>query len=123
MSISNVNSALAAAYLNQLSAAGNAALYGRSSTTCPTCQSFYSVLQSQLTDQNKQNAIASNTGKSNTINSGARLLYQNLLMQRAGFMPYGMNYYSGYNNLYGLSGVNNYSMLQNSLYSSILGNL
>ncbi|MBO5281628.1 MAG: hypothetical protein J6B43_00650 [Lachnospiraceae bacterium] len=49
----------------------------------------------------------------------AYVLYQKYLMQRASLMPFQMNAYSVYDNLYGLNGLGSLRML--SLFSSILG--
>lgn len=51
----------------------------------------------------------------------AYLLYQRFLMQQMPLMSYQTNLYSGYNSLYGYNGINNFSMLQNPLLSSIWG--
>lgn len=49
----------------------------------------------------------------------AYVLYQKYLMQRASLMPFQMNAYSVYDNLYGLNGLGSLRMLP--LFSSILG--
>lgn len=61
--------------------------------------------------------------KQNKTNQSAQFLYQNFLMQQAARMPYQMNLYSGYNNLYGLNGISNFSWMQNSLFSNVLSRL
>lgn len=61
--------------------------------------------------------------KQSQTDQNARLLYQKYFMQQAALMSYRTSLYGGYNNMYGLNGLNNYNMLQNSLFSSILGNL
>lgn len=59
--------------------------------------------------------------KKNQTAKDACLLYQRFLMQQMPLMSYQTNLYSGYNNLYGLYGINNFSMMPNSLFSSIFG--
>lgn len=59
--------------------------------------------------------------KKNQTVQNAYLLYQKYLMQRASLMPFQMNSYSLYNNLYGLNGFSNLNMMKNSLFSSIFG--
>lgn len=66
--------------------------------------------------------LKTSTENQSQTDQNTRLLYQKLFMQQAALMPYQMNLYSGYN-LLGLNGLNSYSMLQNSLFSSILGNI
>lgn len=67
--------------------------------------------------------LQTDTAKQNKIDQSTRLLCNKILMHQAALMPYQMNLYSGYNNLYGLNGINNFSMLQNPLFSSIWSNL
>lgn len=67
--------------------------------------------------------LETGTEKRNKTNQSTQLLYQNFLIQQAARMPYQMNLYSGYNNLYGLNGINNFNWLQNSLFSSLLRGL
>ena len=61
--------------------------------------------------------LETDNGKQKKSSVSTNLMYQKLLMQQTALMPYQINMYSGYHNLYGLNGINsyNYSLLRNFL--------
>lgn len=100
---------------------GDRAQYTHQPNAC-----FQNVLREQQMKQIEQMKETQST-KLNVDKEkmAVQFLYQNYLMQQM-YMPYRMNLYSGYANPYGLYGMqmyNNYGMMTNSLFSTVVGDL